>query len=148
MGVEQWANLYNRYEVRASKIMIRVFAPDINPIKVAVVPTNSVAAPGSDVEEYITQSFAKWMYINNDNSTFARLSNFIGVKKLEARNMDSINFVGSTGSATSPTTTKYWHLIVQSIAGSDVSDLFIDVTMWAYVRFFRRKELDESVAPS
>ncbi len=148
LGMEQWAALYERYEVRAAKIMIRVFAPDINPVKIAVVPTNDTTAPGSDVEEYITQSYATWAYINNDNSTFVRLKNFIGVKKLESRSMDSVSFIGNTTSNAGPSISKFFHFIAQSISGTDVSDLYIDCTLWAYVRFFRRRILPESNAPA
>jgi hypothetical protein len=148
LGMEQWAALYERYEVRASKISIRVFAPDVNPIKIAVVPSNDPTVPGSDVEEYITQAFGRWTYVNNDNSIFMRLNNFIGVKKLESRSLDSVSFIGNTMSSTGPSIQKFWHFIAQSISGTDVSDLYFDCTIWAYVRFFRRRILDESVAPA
>jgi len=139
---DQYALLYNEYEVKASKINVRFLSQSQQSMKAIVYPSNT-ATPSSDISALSEQPYSKSKWLNNANSAyFSNLTSYMRVVKMEGRNTNSLNFVSTvTGN---PSNQKFWHIALNSPTGADVSAVHIDVTIIYYARFFRRKFISGS----
>ncbi len=136
MNFDQYSALYQDYEVKASKLYVDVIPPDVNPIKVATIPARISTAPAS-IEQMSenTYSRVRW-FANATTQQQGPIVNFMTVKKLEGRTTASVNYIANTG--TNPSSTRFWHILVDSFTGTDISDIVFDVTIIYYSRFMRR----------
>jgi len=142
LGFDQWATLYGEYQVMGSRIKVRAIPPDTNPVKLAVFPSITSTVIGS-VATASEQPYSKSVWINNINVTQnSPITSYISVKKLEGRNIDSVNFIANTG--TNPAATRFWQLTCESNAGTAINDILFDVTITYYCHFLRRLTLTTS----
>jgi len=139
MGFDQWSNFYSHYQVLASKIRVHVLPPDTNLTGFAIYPSNDITnlASYSVARE---QPYAKSSWVNVGASILGSMNtSYMKIKKLEARSTDSVNFSASINA--NPSNVKYWHMVLQSVSGSDISDIRLDIRITYYCKFFRRNTL-------
>lgn len=142
MGFDQWSAFYGHYQVLASRIRVQVLTGNTNVSGFAIYPSSNTTALGTYYESREQPySRAKWI-TNSGSSAHTVLSNYMKVKKLEARTIDSVNFSAPVNA--NPVTEKFWHLVVQSPSASDISSLRFDIQIVYYVKFFRRLSLKAS----
>ena len=143
MGFDQYAAIYQDYEVRASSIYVKPLPIDANVCRYCVYPSNQSTAV-THVEQAIEQPYSKKGYITtNQTATNARgIRNYMSVKKLEGRNIDSLNYIANTGA--NPTTLKHWFIVVDSVNLESIADISFEVQITYYCRFLRKRTLSQS----
>lgn len=140
-GFDQWSQFYSKYQVNASSIVCRPLPGDTNVTQFILYPSNDFGTitPTAAKE----QPYSRHSYMTSTSTVqFTQVKQYISVKKLLARNTNSVNYTGTT--ATSPPSQFYWHLILNSLNGTDISDIWVDVKITFYVKFFDRKSLGTS----
>ena len=143
MGFDQYAAIYQDYEVRASSIYVKPLPIDANVCRYCVYPSNQSTAV-THVEKAIEQPYSRKGYITtNQTATNSRgIKNYMTVKKLEGRNIDSLNYIANTGS--NPALLKHWFIIVDSVNLESIADISFEVTLIYYARFLRKRTLAQS----
>ena len=141
MGFDQFMAFYERYEVRSSKITCMVSQNGAVEFSLIIYPSNdSTSLDAGDAQE---QPYAtKRVVSNNTSQSTVYLKNYITVKKLEGRNLNSVNFTG-TNSA-NPSNVRYWHIIARSLDNISNMDWYGRVELIYYCRFYKRKSLTGS----
>ncbi len=142
LGHDQWANFYQNYEVKSSKMIVRCLPPDVNPVRYGSYPsiTTTVTASTNNLAE---QPYAKIKIMND--TTIAKnsyVSNYMTVAKLEGRNTSSLNYQADFGG--SPAARRFWIVAIASLTGTSISDIVLDIRIVYYVRMFRRITLTQS----
>ena len=153
MGWDQWSRFYQRYECFGSQINVLIAnRAATNLVGTSVVPLNDSGIP-LDFNEVHTQPYATTRYTSGSNGkAFARIKKYMSVKKLEARSTTSQNFTGETADAlampptigTLPDIRKFWVIFSQTMNLVTTIDVFYDVTITYYLRFFLRRSMDAS----
>lgn len=141
LGFDQWMNFYEAFQVNASLIYIRTLGNTQETTICCYPSINSTPSGSMDLAR--SQPYARTIFTGNQiASSFLKLKSYMSVKKLEGRNIDSINFTGTSSS--SPTLRRYWIVEQESRSGSDISVNEIYIMIIYYVKFFRRKTLASS----
>ncbi len=142
LGHDQWATFFSKYEVLASRIKIKILPPDLNIVRFTVFPSETVTPLGNSTASS-EQPYSKTTSITDSvvsKSNF--ITNYMSVRKLEGRSTASINFTAPFGSA--PTSQRYWQLMLASLSGTSIADIFVDVDILYYCRLFKRITLSSS----
>ncbi len=141
MGFDQFMRFYDRYEVRASKIMVQITNQEVIETTVSVYPSETIT-PAAGINDAVEQNYGKNITIaSNESGGTKILRNYMTIRKLEGRQINSANF---TGTATSnPTSTRYWILQGSSIDGNNI-DIALHLNLIYYVRFYKRRALTGS----
>lgn len=140
-GFDQFMAFYERYEVRASKIIYWLSNNGTVQCQAVLYPSHDSVAVG--VNTGSEQPYAKRIMLAGKDSQPSKVfTNYITVKKLEGRAIDSVNFTGTSSS--NPTSLKYWQFAIISNDAISNLDVFTKQTIIYYCSFFRRKSLSTS----
>ena len=143
LGFDEWSAFYNVYQVLGSSIKIQILSQGTTQIREFILYPSNSSAGIVDPSTAREQPYAKHKYIVNSTTTqVAYIKHYIGVKKLEARSTNSINFAANVGS--NPSEQKFWHFLISTVDGSDLAETFIDVKIMYYAKMSRRKDLAAS----
>ncbi len=153
MGWDQWSLFYERYECFGSQINCLVANRSGGTLTgTSIIPSNDGALT-LDFNEIHTQPYATTRYTSGANGKpFTRIKKYMSVKKLEARSTASENFTGLTAvfdcetptPGTLPDIRKFWVVSSASMNNLNTMDLFYDLSITYYIRFFVRRSLDAS----
>jgi len=144
LGYEQWATLYQQYEVISSSIHVTVLPPDslAAPARYTLYPA-TVSTTQNDSTAAAEQPYAKTTLVTNATLTqYTKVHHHMSVQKLEGRQTASINFTAPFGA--SPTLERYWHMVLFSLSQSTIGGIYIDVEIVYHTVLFNRFTLNES----
>lgn len=143
LGFDQWMNFYEKFEVRGSRIQVTVYnLSSTVTTEVIVYPSNSATAITA-TNTAIEQPYSRKMVSAGINSrAFSRMSNYITVKKLLGRQIQSVNYTGSESA--NPTVSLFWHTLAASIDGATNINIVMEVKLIYYVRLYKRISLASS----
>ncbi len=141
---DQWILFYEKYQCYASSIRIIVAnRAAIVLTGTSLFPVNGNAANIDTFNEAHTQPYAKTVYTSGSNGKpLAHLKSYISVKKLEAHATSDNTFWASV--TANPDSIKSWAIVSASTNLIDTLDLFYDVQITYYIKFFNRRPLDAS----
>ena len=145
---DQWSQFYSRYQVMGSSIRVRVISVNnADRYGIVVYPSNT-STPAITPTNAIEQRYAKSFLIGSaTQGAQFRLKHYCSVRKLEARQTDSVNFTGGMGSGavgSSPTIQKYWHIIVYALDDTTLLDIFLEAKLMYYVKLFEPLQIAQS----
>lgn len=154
MGMNQWAQFYNNYQVVGSKCSLQ-WLVDVDPalkrsVKVAMVPYTSPASPPTTIDQASEMTYGKTLILAENQNKQEMLSNYMSTKKILGyhNNIDDVEFThANTASKISPTKEWRWGIFTQSLAAQAYQvqfDGYIDY----YVRLFARRTLARSLTPA
>ncbi len=134
-GFDQYALLYDHYQVTGSACKVQLQNLGANPCRVYLLPQISESAPSQ--LNAAQQPYCKTRVLGSVNGNGqVHLSSFMRTKKLIGRNTNSINYAGPvTGN---PTNQWFWQFNVQSLTSDDV-DIDGQLILTYYVKFWHRK---------
>lgn len=142
MGFDQWMAFYSKYEVRASKISLQLTNNGTVEFRSIIYPSTDII-PVSPTGTAVEQPYSRNIVLgDNVGQPSKYVSNYITVKKLEGRNIDSINFTGN--SVSNPAATLYWHILSHSLDNISNLDMRGRFNIVYYCRFFARRALPQS----
>ncbi len=144
MAWDQWILFYNNYQCYASSIKI-IVANRANTVLVgtSLFPSNGNAANITTLNEAHTQPYQKTVYTSGSNGKpLAYLKSYMPVKKLEAHATSDEQFWAAV--TANPNALKSWVVFSASTNLIDEIDLFYDVEITYYIKFFNRRPLDAS----
>ncbi len=143
LGWDEWGQFFNFYECFGSSIDILIVNRGATtPAGTVVVPMNDTG-PTTDFIEAKVQPYATTRYTSGGNGKpFARIKKYMSVKKLEGRNTNDVNFTANINSL--PTIQKFWLVMTESTNQSTDLDVFYDVTITYYIKFFGRPSIERS----
>lgn len=143
LGFDEWASFYARYEVKASRIRVRIHnVHNANAMETVVYPSQA-SVPVTTLSTTIEQPYSRRVATAGTNSKMTGfMTNYIGVKKLMGRNIDSVNFTAST--TANPAHQVYWVIYTSSLDGSTNVDMILEVDILYYCRFYQRNSLESS----
>ena len=88
LAFDQYAQFYDSYEVRASKIIVRPVLPGDQSMKMIVYPSNSSGAL-TQLPAVQELPYTRSRWVNNTNYAMMRpVMNYITCRKLEGRKLD------------------------------------------------------------
>lgn len=141
MGFDQWKNFYTHYQVLGSSIKVIALNAALSNAVVCVRPANTSVPVLINSAIELPYSRYRWMgNQNGQNRTI--IKNYMSVKKMEARNTNSINFTAPI--TASPSSQKFWHVSFASNDRVSAVAMDLDVLITYYVKFFRRTQLPSS----
>lgn len=139
MGFDEWSAFYNAFEVRGSSIKLTVTNNVESNVRIAIYPAiSSTAAVGYGT--ILEQPYVKvgtCGSLNGRNTTI--LKSYMSVKRLEGRQIDSVNYIGTTSA--SPALVRFWHIYFASMLATTALNLNVNFEVVYYVRLFRRNIL-------
>lgn len=143
LGWDEWGQFYDNYQCFGSQINVLIFNRGDNlAVGHVLLPVNDAAAGGT-FRELKTNPYARTKYTSGTNGKpFARFKQYMSVKKLEGRQTKDLDFTASIIGP--PVVIKKWILLSEAINGTDLLNLFYDVTITFYLKFFGRPTLETS----
>lgn len=142
LGFDQFMAFYGRYEVRGSAIKCTLVNNSSVEYSFALYPSNdsTVGATLTDCQE---QPYARaYTMSGNEGQKTITFKSYMGVKKLEGRGIESVNYAGT--SASNPTNVKFWYIVTGPIDGSSTTNGYVRYELLFYVRFYQRISLSGS----
>lgn len=137
LGFDQWAQFYNQYEVRASKIIARVISPGSDePYQMFIYPTQTSVAL-TTIDDITSLPYVKKKWVMNSNAYLQRpLVFYMPIRKFQGRSLDASDFSGTVLS--DPAQVRFWQVGLFSATPGNIEGAIIDYVLIYYVRFFRR----------
>lgn len=143
-GQVEWSALYNRYEVYASKITVRIDNQDDEIIRLAIIPSGIVTSR-TEWDRCITEPLAKFTQVSSAGNPRSSqvLSHFVSTNKMIGTMSSGGDLEDNSALFSSnPTRRTYWHVFIQK----DSAALFsgqMTVTIVYYCRFKEPKRLSD-----
>lgn len=139
LGFDQWANMYNKYRVRASKIVIQLSNTNTTvPASVSLYPSEDASLPGT-IEGALSQPYSKQKISGIASSTpnltlthYMSSKKMLGVKSIEMAD----EFAAFT--TADPTNEWFWIIFVANLSTAGVVTFQGLVKITYYVEFFDR----------
>ncbi len=134
-GFDQWALMYQNYQVLASSVKLQLTNLAVEPCRVLLVPTYSIGNPG--INDGSQQPYAKLRNIGsiNGNSSIT-IKSFMRTKKIIGRGITDLDYTATVN--TNPAEQYYWHIRASSLTLNNL-DLDGQVQIIYYVKFFNRQ---------
>lgn len=141
---DQWILFYANYQCYASSIRIIVANRAGNVLTgTALFPSNGNAGNIDSFNEAHTQPYARTVYTSGSNGKpIAHMKSYIPVKKLEAHATSDNTFWATT--TENPDSIKSWVVYSASTNLLAAMDMFYDVQIVYYIKFFNRRPIDAS----
>ncbi len=141
-GYDQWSQMYNRFQVRGAKLIIRLVRVGATIFKGLVYPSANGTAL-TTATDISTQPYVRSQWLNGQvNYNRPPMVIFITSKKVIARNIYDEDFSAVINA--DPTRLLWFHYYMESATGADVNNFTIDFTLIQYARMFDRKNLISS----
>lgn len=159
LGFDQWAQFYTHFEVRANRLKVTVtnnFIPAATAASTTSLicgfyPSNDITTAVTGEDTFFSQPMVKWKCIGPVGCpNKATISNYVSVKKMVSRQIDSINYTGQFpdtpgGTGTGPNIELVWwfflynaHETVLGISATCALDMKL------YCRFWGRRNFQTS----
>lgn len=141
VGFDQYAAMYNDYEVTGSSIRIKLINNSaLSAVGCVVYPSLSSSLIGYD--DSMGNSYAKNIICGNINSTPIRqMSSFMRTKKLVGRTTASVNYAARID--TNPASPWFWNIEFKSTDNTSSLQLSVQVTLIFYVKFWNRVSMTD-----
>jgi len=135
VGFDQYAGLYDHYEVLASKIQLLVLNNGTMNSQVTILPQHTSTNPGFD--DNAGSAYSKQINVGPlTGNSVGKLSSYMSTKKLIGRNTSSLNYAAPV--TTNPAARWYWYLNMRTSDAATFLNLTIQYKITYYVKFWRR----------
>lgn len=147
LGFTNWSSFYKRSYVTSSQIIIKCHNPNVEPVRVAVFPSND-NFPNSSMEGAIAKARSKNLYIGNYHNLLT-LRNSCTTKGATGIKMDPSSNSYNNGTSPDPTpaapenpiTQWYWKLVANASDNTTVIALSFEVEIIYKCVFYDRRNI-------
>jgi len=137
VGFDEYAAMYNNYEVMASSIRLEA-------VNLATIPVRFVIHPSFSeldvaVDSAMGNPYSKKRIVGSSlaGPSIIRMSNFMRTKKYFGRQTNDLNFQATV--LQNPVNDWFWHVSRQSMDFTSTLNVTVAYTLIYYCKFFRRR---------
>lgn len=148
MGHDQWATLYRRYRVLASKCQVITASTDATDTNGCVVVPLNTSAASTIAGEYVEAAYASVGKISRSgDNTSQKVTNYITTSKIRGIPSDGVMYEEDLGASfgANPTRDWYWHVCWYDGAGGiNAISGTASIRVTYYVQCYDRQTLTSS----
>ena len=143
LGWDELSQIYNRFEVFTSKILVRAVNSTIVPCEFIIVPSSDSTIEAINVAR--TYPYARLWHIGSVEAKngIKNMPHMMNIRKFEGRRSTDISYTGSITS--SPVNRRFWQISSESQTGTSSYSLNLDVRIVYYVKWYIRLPLGPSL---
>lgn len=145
VGYDQWAQFYDKYQVLASKIIVKArHTSSVNQMTMLSVQPKLEQTNELDYLDIVGDAYAKSCLMPTDSAGYYKtLTNYMSTKKMWGKkSISDEDFCAETG--LNPINQWYWIVNIDDVLSSGNQDSEMYVEIHYYVKFYSRAALNRS----